>query len=37
MEHHKTNLPVVVKKAIEKANLTSLRDLEGLAVTIGPG
>ena len=36
-EHHKENLPVVLRDAMKKANLTSLRDLEALAVTIGPG
>ena len=36
-EHHKITLPGVVRDAMKKANLTSLRDLEALAVTIGPG
>lgn len=36
-QHHRSSLPIVVKEAMEKANLTSLRDLEAIAVTIGPG
>ncbi len=34
---HRENLPVVVQEALTKANVTSISDLEAIAVTIGPG
>ena len=36
-EHHENSLPVVVKEALAKSNVTSISDLEAIAVTIGPG
>ena len=37
IEHHKENLPIVIREAFAKTNLTSMSDLEAIAVTIGPG
>jgi len=35
--HHRENLPIVVKEALETANVCSMSELEAIAVTIGPG
>lgn len=37
MEAHKDNIDVAVKEAIEKAGLTSVADVDSIAVTKGPG
>ena len=37
MKHHKENLPLVINSTLKKGNLTSVSDLEAIAVTIGPG
>ena len=36
-DHHRENLPLVVKEALRQANVTSVSDMEAIAVTIGPG
>ena len=35
--HHKENLPIVVRDALQKSNVSSVSDLEAIAVTVGPG
>lgn len=37
MEFHRENLPKVVSDALAEGKLESMRDLEAIAVTIGPG